>query len=235
LTGERTTPGVAAENYWFRRHVAAYRFAADRARGAVLDVGAGEGYGASILAESARVVAMELDPATARHASARYGSVTVVRGDACRLPFRARSFDAVIAMQVLEHLWCPQEFVGRAGELLRPGGRLLLSTPNRTTFSPEGARNPFHAHEYTAPEVEALLRRSFERVEVLGVHPGIYLRSLDVLAAGSLQHSLMATPFGELPSKLRIGVRMVRARQFRTGPAEGSLDLLAVASGPSPS
>ncbi|MCW2656422.1 MAG: class SAM-dependent methyltransferase, partial [Jatrophihabitans sp.] len=27
LTGERTVPGIAAENYWVRRHEAAYEFA----------------------------------------------------------------------------------------------------------------------------------------------------------------------------------------------------------------
>src|SRR5206468_8213921 len=69
LTGERTTPGIPAENYWFRRHEAAYRFASSRLAGRVLDVGCGEGYGASMLAASGHsVVAVELDPATASHA-----------------------------------------------------------------------------------------------------------------------------------------------------------------------
>ena len=67
---------------------------------------------------------------------------------------------------------------------------------------------------------------------MLGVHPGVYLRSLDVLAAGSLQHRLMQTPFEELPSKLRTGIRLVRAGHFRIGRTEASLDLLAIASSP---
>jgi hypothetical protein len=115
-------------------------------------------------------------------------------------------------------------------ELLAPGGSLVLSTPNRATFSPDGVRNPFHTHEYTDDEVAELLRSAFDRVEVLGVRPGLYLRSLDVLAAGSLQHLLMDTPFEELDSKIRIGIGLVRARHFVVGPADGCLDLLAVAS-----
>jgi hypothetical protein len=106
----------------------------------------------------------------------------------------------------------------------------VLSTPNRTTFSPDGVRNPFHTHEYTAAELRPLLEKAFDHVEILGVRHGVYLRSLDVLAAGSLQRRLMDTPFEELPAKLRIGVGLVRARHFTIGDPEGSLDLLAVAT-----
>ena len=60
LTGERTVPDVAAENYWFRRHEAAYRLADGRASGMVLDVGCGEGFGAAMLGRSRAVVAMEM-------------------------------------------------------------------------------------------------------------------------------------------------------------------------------
>lgn len=220
------------ENYWFRRHEAAYAWAAERAHGSVLDAGCGEGYGAAMLAtaEAAPTVAAELDPATALHASRAYPSIRVARADACRLPFRDASFDTVVAMQVLEHLWCPEEFVARVRGILRAGGAFVLATPNRPTFSPDGVRNPFHTHEYTAEELEGLLRRSFDSVEILGVRHGLYLRSLDILAAGSLQHLLMETPFDELPTKLRIGVTRTRANHFTIGPAEGSLDLLAVAS-----
>jgi SAM-dependent methyltransferase len=231
LTGARTGPNVEAENYWFRRHEAAYRFAADRMRGPILDAGCGEGYGAAMLASMAHpVVGVELDGLTARHAASRYPSIRVTQADACRLPFRTGAFGGAVALQVLEHLWCPEEFVAAVREVLRPDGSLVLSTPNRPTFSPGGVRNPFHSHEYTAEEVRALLERSFRFVDVMGVRSGLYLRSLDVLAAGSLQQLLMGTPFEELPSKLRTGIGMVRAGHFTIGEAEGSLDLLAVAS-----
>ena len=48
LTGERTVPGIWHENYWFRRHEAAYRWAAgavDLCRAVVVEAGVGEGYG----------------------------------------------------------------------------------------------------------------------------------------------------------------------------------------------
>jgi SAM-dependent methyltransferase len=230
LTGERTLPGVRAENYWFRRHEAAYGVAAERAHGRILDVGCGEGYGAAMLSSTGAVTAMELDPLTASHAALTYPGLRVMRADACRIPFRRAAFDAVVAMQVLEHLWCPEGFVDQVRGLLGPGGVLVLSTPNRETFSPNGVVNPYHSYEYTAVELADLLATSFSDIEVHGVRHGLYLRSLDVLAEGSLQHLLMRTPYEDLPGKLRTGVDLVRADHFTLGPAEGAHDLFAVAT-----
>ena len=230
LTGERTIPGVPRENYWFRRHEAAYRFALRWVRGRVLDVGCGEGYGAVALSDRARVVATELDARTASYAARRYRGLLVLQADACRLPFAPGSFHTIAAMQVLEHLWCPEVFAEEVRPLLAPGGVFVLSTPNRDTFAHRGAVNPFHAHEYTLQEVHRLLSRVFHRVEVYGVRSWAFLGLLDVLAAGSLQHLLMETPWEEVPRRVRIGVRLVRADHFRLGPPEGSLDLFAVAS-----
>ena len=48
LTGERTVPGIAEENYWFRRHEAAYlHLIGHCADAVVLEAGCGEGYGAT--------------------------------------------------------------------------------------------------------------------------------------------------------------------------------------------
>jgi hypothetical protein len=56
LTGERTLPGIWHENYWLRRHQAAYDVFAPMCAGArVLEAGCGDGYGAARLsAEGAR-------------------------------------------------------------------------------------------------------------------------------------------------------------------------------------
>jgi SAM-dependent methyltransferase len=231
--GARTFPGVPEENYWFRRHETAYVLAgrALRDTGAerILDVGCGEGYGAAMISAMGWVHALEHDPATAVHAAWTYPGLRVIQADACVLPYRPLSFDAVLAMQVLEHLVCADRFLGRVVEILRPGGVLLLSTPNRETFSPHGQPNPFHVYEYTAEELEALLRVHFGQVRMAGLHHGRMLRAADRIASGSLQHSLMSTPFEELPRPIRAFVRSVRTGHFRVGAPSGSLDLLATA------
>src|SRR3954470_9430750 len=70
LTGERTLPDVPDENYWYRRHLAVYRFLAERCRGLdVVDMACGEGYGRSVLAErAAHVVGVDANPEAHEHA-----------------------------------------------------------------------------------------------------------------------------------------------------------------------
>ena len=229
--GARTYPGVPEENYWFRRHEAAYRLAARtlRERGflRVLDVGCGEGYGAALLAGRAHVHAVELDAGSARHAARSYPRVRVVRADACVLPYWPSSFDAVVAMQVLEHFFCADRFLRQVRALLRPGGVALLSTPNRPTFSPDGEPSPFHVYEYTAEELEGLLGVHFSKVSVAGLHEGPWLRTAQRTFAGSLAQRLASGRYAGLPRGVRMVARAVRAGAFRPGPADGSLDLLA--------
>jgi SAM-dependent methyltransferase len=230
VTGERTVPGVLEENYWFRRHERAYLVAEELSSGITVDMGSGEGYGAAMLAKKGFVVGMELFPDVAIHAAATYPEVRVVRGDACRLPFRRGSADTIVAMQVLEHLICADRFVAWARQILRPGGTLVLSTPNRETFSPDGKLSPFHVYEFSAEELEGLLRVHFEHVTVQGIRSGMFLRLADRLAGGSFQRRLMTTPWGTLSGRDRAVVRRVKASHFRMGRARGSLDLFAVAS-----
>ena len=77
LTGERTVPGLAVENYWFRRHEVVYRHCADMCAGRdVFEAGCGEGYGADLLAGAAhRVQALDYDAATVAHVRSRYPRV----------------------------------------------------------------------------------------------------------------------------------------------------------------
>src|SRR5437763_1085308 len=74
LTGERTLPDVPAENYWYRRHLAVYRWIAERVRGLdVVDTACGEGYGTAVLAErAARVTGVDANPEAHEHARLKY-------------------------------------------------------------------------------------------------------------------------------------------------------------------
>ncbi len=73
LTGERTIPGLAEENYWFRRHEVVYQRLADRCAGRdVLEAGPGEGYGADLIADVARsVVGVDYDEQAVAHIRAK--------------------------------------------------------------------------------------------------------------------------------------------------------------------
>lgn len=243
LTGERTLPGVAAENYWFRRHEAAYDFVAGSldVGVAVLEVGAGEGYGAARLAADGRVtVALDYDALAIEHLSRRYPQVRPVRGNLARMPFRAQSFDAAVSMQVIEHVWFPGEFLAECHRVLRPGGRLMVSTPNRLTFSPglprgQKPRNPFHVREFDADELVAEVEQGgFEVTGLLGLHASPRLARLDRAFDGGLVAAQLASDPERWPPELVRAVDSVGVSDFvvRDGSIADSLDLIVLAERP---
>jgi SAM-dependent methyltransferase len=244
LTGERTVPDVPHENYWFRRHETVYRTLADDCRDAVvLDAGVGEGYGADALAGAARrVVAVELEAPVAAHVAARYPRVGVVRADLQALPLPDATVDAVVTLQVIEHLWDQPGFLAECARVLRPGGRLHCATPNRLTFSPglgrgERPLNPFHTRELDAAELVGLVAGAGLRVErTAGLHHGPALRAGDERHGGSLVDAQIALALsGEpWPDALLADVAAVTADDFdlRTDGVETSLDLLVTAVRP---
>ncbi|WP_312858469.1 class I SAM-dependent methyltransferase [Pseudonocardia pini] len=239
LTGERTVPGIAHENYWFRRHEAVYAALAPRCAGrTVLEAGCGEGYGAELLAGVAeRVLALDYDALTAAHVARRYPRVHAARANLVALPLADGAVDVVVSLQVIEHLWDQEGFLRECRRVLAPGGELLVSTPNRITFSPgrDTPLNPFHTRELSPTELADLVRDSgFGTVEVLGLHHGPRLRELDARHGGSLVDAQVAVALGHgtWPADLLADVAAITADDFLLTPDEpaASLDLLVTAT-----
>jgi SAM-dependent methyltransferase len=234
LTGERTLPGVAVENYWYRRHEAAYTALLPFCRGAVvLEAGCGEGYGADRIMGTARLVlGVDYDEATVAHLRVAYPQVPVVRGNLAALPVAGGAMDVVACLQVIEHLWDQPGFLRECARVLRPAGTLLLTTPNRLTFSPGNeALNPFHVREFSPAELTELMDAAgFEVTRLLGLRHGRRLRRLD-RRYGSLVAAQLAGPAATWHPTLRRDVAAVRARDFVLGRdgLDASLDLVVVA------
>src|ERR1700741_3282628 len=191
LTGERTIPGLDVENYWFRRHEVVYqRLAQHCADREVLEAGCGEGYGADLIAGVARrVIALDYDEAAVAHVRARYPRVEVLHGNLAELPLADASVDVVVNFQVIEHLWDQAQFVGECARVLRPSGLLMVSTPNRITFSPgrDPPVNPFHTRELNADELtELLIDGGFSDVAISGLFHGPNLSEMDARHRGSI-------------------------------------------------
>ena len=245
LTGERTVPDVPEENYWFRRHEAAYVLLSDYCADAVvLEAGCGEGYGADLLAQVARrVVALDYEPLTTAHVHARYPRLDVLRGNLAMLPMASASVDVIANLQVIEHLWDQVGFLTECARVLRPGGTLLLTTPNRITFSPGQDRpiNPYHTRELDPAELRELLVEAGFAVEFLGgLHHGPRLRELDAAYGGSLIQAQLDVVMGHLPgeaawpARLLADVDSLRAKDFvvHERDVQACLDLVAVARRP---
>ncbi|GAA4028609.1 class I SAM-dependent methyltransferase [Allokutzneria multivorans] len=241
LTGERTVPGVLEENYWFRRHEIAYLALLEHCAGArVLEAGCGEGYGARVIADVAdRVIALDYDELTSAHVATAYPEVVALRGNLASLPLASSTVDVVVNFQVIEHLWDQPGFLRECLRVLRPGGRLLISTPNRITFSPgrDTPLNPFHTRELAPSELDSLLTEAgFVTERLLGLHHGPRLRSLETAYEGSIIDAQVRVVLGDgvWPPDLLRDIGSITASDFvlTDEDLDVSLDLIAVAVRP---
>ena len=171
FTGERFTPECVREIFYEHWHRYAW------ARGLVgdldvLDCACGEGYGSRLLADTARtVVGVDIDTESIDHADRRYArpGLEFMAANALELPFDNHRFDVVVSFETLEHLVEHEELLASFRRVLRPGGFLLLSSPDRKTYSDDtGYRNEFHVRELYRPELEDLLGRHFPNFRLYG-------------------------------------------------------------------
>ncbi|MFM1814680.1 MAG: hypothetical protein RLZ98_1375 [Pseudomonadota bacterium] len=177
---------------------------------AVIEIGCGSGAtGAMALRDgkAGRYVGVELSNAAASVAARRLSEVVVGDVEAMRLPWQPGSFDALILSEVLEHLIEPWSVVSRAVQLVRPGGRVLASSPNvahwrvvreimmgRFELADEGVFDRTHMRWFTP----TTFRRLFEQagVEIVDVGPvtpfAARTRMLSRLTGGRLDHLFMS-------------------------------------------
>jgi SAM-dependent methyltransferase len=101
----------------------------------ILEVGCGEGIVLATLAArlpGSRFDGLELDEPALKAARKRCPGATLVRGDACALPFGDQSFDLVVCLEVLEHLPEPARALRELRRVARAG--CLLSVPHEPFF-----------------------------------------------------------------------------------------------------
>ncbi len=171
FTGERYVPEVRGQIYY--EHVHRYALAFEMARDLdVLDIASGEGYGAAYLALAARsVVGVDIDPESVRHAAARYTAMNLSfrTGSCTRIPLPNESVDLVVSFETIEHIDEHEQFMREIVRVLRPDGRLLISSPNKLVYSDEAQyRNPYHARELYFDEFRDLLQNWFPYCRVYG-------------------------------------------------------------------
>jgi len=178
FTGERFVPGAAGE-IWYE-HWHRYHFVAPLVAGReVLDIACGEGYGSALLAtRAARVTGADIAATTIAHARASYGSrpnLEFREADCAALPFADGSFDVVVSFETLEHIEAQEAFLDEVRRVLRPGGFVVLSCPNKTEYSDKRHHvNEFHYRELYRDELAALVDARFPHSEWYGQRPGFF-------------------------------------------------------------
>lgn len=117
----------------------------------------------------------------------RKQGIKVVKADVAKgLPFKAGRFDLVLSLDVLEHVFDPLAFLLELRRALRPGGRLVISTPNvrylrqlwrigvqglgPQTSGEDVGWDGGHLHYFTSTDLLALARQAgFAQARVEGM------------------------------------------------------------------
>ena len=97
----------------------------------VLDVGCGTGwFSQRAMARGASVVSLDIGERLLHEVRSKCQS-SLVAGDACHLPLASDSFDFVVACECIEHTLDPRAAVREVHRVTRPGGRYVVTVPNR--------------------------------------------------------------------------------------------------------
>jgi len=180
FTGARLVPGLSWLTPLRVENLARFRFFRERVDGScVLDLGCGAGEGTAFLAQEAdwKVVGVDLSSDALEIAQQEYGAsrATFLKSDVRHLPFRSGQFDAVISVEVIEHLDDPQVYIREAARMLQPNGLFMVTTPNRLRSSlTPGSLWPEHMREYSPEELISLLQPLFSKVELWGEDIPVY-------------------------------------------------------------
>jgi 2-polyprenyl-3-methyl-5-hydroxy-6-metoxy-1,4-benzoquinol methylase len=139
----------------------------------VIDVGCGDAALTHILSEATtgRVVGIEPEQSGVERAQEMLSSAgsraEVAEGRGEALPFDAASVDVVVMCEVVEHIDPVEPLLEEAHRVLKPGGVLLVSTPQWQR--PE--LRPFHVREFRAAELADVIGGCFREVAVAVSEP----------------------------------------------------------------
>lgn len=196
-----------------KEHIDRYKFAfpySDNRK--VLDVACGCGYGSFLLATGGKagsVTGVDLNSDSIRYGNHRYGhsNINRIHADATTLTYK-EEYDLVCSFETVEHIPDYKKFISVLKQSLKPGGKLLISTPlvEQTNAKPD---NPYHVIEWTYNDFRALLSAHFEIDSVLlqvvtwkepwfhTTLPGKILKRLKVLRPGKTEPDTLV-PYDEV-------------------------------------
>lgn len=170
-TGERIIPGAGPE-FFFQEHLSRYKYFCGLLNGSdtVLDAGCGEGYGSNLISGHAgKVVGIDISAVTIQTAGRKYNRANLryFPSDGKRMALKPGLFDICCSFEVFEHISNVGDYLSEIRRVLKPGGKLIVSTPNRETY-PMAGLNPYHVKEYTLTEFKECLSPHFRIEAILG-------------------------------------------------------------------
>jgi len=168
--------------------------------GRLLEVGCGSGHFLNRMRLGGwQVQGTDFDPAVAQRVRNKYG-LQIDVGDLAALRYPEGTYDAVAMSQVIEHVHEPLALLKECRRVLRPGGRIVLSTPNAAGLAHRrygrywrGLEPPRHLHIFTPSALAECVRASGLHVELLRTlsaeSAGIYRASDEIRKVQGDNHS----------------------------------------------
>lgn len=140
----------------------------------ILDLGCGTGWLSAMLANFGPTTGVDLAESVIATARARSPNVTFFAGDIFKMSLLAEHFDVVVSQEVIAHVLDQVAYLDRAVHVLKPGGYLIITTPNkfiidRGDFPPQP---PEHIERWlTMPHLKRLLRPHFHVLRSMSILP----------------------------------------------------------------
>ncbi len=174
--GERLYIGkTISDDRSINEHLDRYRFAVAYSTPdfVILDAACGSGYGVDFLARSARIVyGVEINNHAFQWAKEYYAGPRAhfIQADLNKsLPFPDAQFDLITSFETLEHVADQNIMLHEFRRVLKPGGLLIISSPDREVITDRaGADNKFHISELSKKEFIALLEKYFNLKKLYG-------------------------------------------------------------------
>lgn len=177
-TGERVLEDAYMQSLGtytiYAMHAASYAFVQAMCTGKkVLDFGCGSGYGTQRISRVAReICGVDVAGDAIEYAKARYRSDNLhfqQINTSPPLPFPAASFDVILSFQVIEHVSDDDTYLREARRLLKPGGTLVVITPDRKNrlLPYQKPWNRWHLREYDMTQLAAKVSKHFQLIQEL--------------------------------------------------------------------
>lgn len=159
---------------WWAEHIHRYNEVLKiiKSTDTLLDIACGTGFGSNILAKkAAQVIGGDIDKTTIAENNTIYNkdNLTFQELDGTKLPFDDNTFDVLVSFETIEHTIHYDEMIKEFKRVVKPTGKLFISTPNFYLNSPSGiVTNPFHTQEFTPDDFKVLISTYFQKFEIFG-------------------------------------------------------------------
>ena len=149
----------------------------------ILDIGCGDGVLAWLIYQKTKgnIIGVDTDIIGLKTAKKKHQllktNVQFKKASAYKLPFKSDSIDVVIAAEIIEHLSHPRRMLKEVARVLKPTGKVIITTPVKLTSMP---KDTMHVREFTSKDLTGLLTQYFCQITIHSSHP-VWLKRLYTL------------------------------------------------------